>query len=46
MDSVSLRTWIDPEEIAAMAVYLASHPGRNISGQAIAIDGHTETLAP
>ncbi|MGI9303672.1 MAG: SDR family oxidoreductase [Gammaproteobacteria bacterium] len=42
---VSLRTWIEPEEVAAMAVYLASPGGRKISGQAIAIDGHTETLS-
>ncbi len=43
---VSLGTWIDPEEIAAMALYLASPAGRKISGQALAIDGHSETLAP
>ena len=44
-EGVSLRTWIEPEEIAAMVLYLASPAGRNISGQAIAIDGHTETLS-
>ena len=43
---VSLGTWIEPEEIAAMALYLASPAGKKISGQALAIDGHSETLAP
>lgn len=41
----SLRTFVDPEDIAAMAVFLASSAGARISGQAIAIDGHTESLA-
>ena len=45
VEGVSLRTWIEPEEIAAMAVYLASPAGRKISGQALSIDGHTETLS-
>jgi len=44
-EGVSLRTWVDPEEIAAMAAYLDSPMGRKISGQAIAVDGHTETLS-
>ncbi len=43
---VSLRTFIRPEEIAAMIHYLASPAGRNITGQAISVDGGTETLAP
>ena len=41
----SLRTFVDPEAIAAMAVFLASAAGAKISGQAIAIDGHTESLS-
>ncbi len=41
----SLRTFVDPEDIAAMAVFLASAAGAKISGQAIAIDGHTESLS-
>jgi NAD(P)-dependent dehydrogenase (short-subunit alcohol dehydrogenase family) len=45
VEGVSLRTMITPEEIAAMALYLASPEGRNISGQAISIDGHTQTLS-
>lgn len=45
VEGVSLRRWIEPEEIAAMALYLSSPMGRKISGQAISIDGHTETLS-
>jgi NAD(P)-dependent dehydrogenase (short-subunit alcohol dehydrogenase family) len=40
----SLRCFVDAEDIAAMAVFLASDAGARISGQAIAIDGHTEGL--
>jgi len=45
LKGVSLRTFIAPEEIAAMIHYLASPAGRNITGQAISVDGGTETLA-
>ncbi len=44
-EGISLRTWIEPEEIAAMAVYLDSPMGRKITGQALSIDGHTEALS-
>lgn len=40
----SLRTFIDGQEIADMILYLCSDSGRSISGQALAVDGHTETL--
>ncbi len=40
----SLRCFVDAEDIASMAVFLASPAGAKISGQAIAIDGHTEGL--
>ncbi len=43
---VSLARFVEPQEIADMVVYLASERGRSISGQVIAIDGHTETLYP
>jgi NAD(P)-dependent dehydrogenase (short-subunit alcohol dehydrogenase family) len=39
---VSLRTTVDPEDIAAMAMLLASHAGRRISGQCIGVDGNIE----
>lgn len=41
----SLKTFIDPEDIAAMAVFLASQQGAKISGQVISVDGDTHTLA-
>ena len=40
----SLRRFVEAEDIANMVSYLVSDLGRNISGQAIAIDGHTETM--
>lgn len=40
----SLKGFTRAEDIAAMVCYLASDAGMRISGQAIAIDGHTETL--
>ena len=40
----SLRCFAKAEDIAAMALYLASEAGQRISGQTIGIDGHTESL--
>jgi len=40
----SLRTFVDAEDIAATVVFLCSAAGARISGQAIAVDGHTEGL--
>lgn len=36
---VPLKRWQEPEDIAAMAVFLASECGRNITGQTINVDG-------
>jgi NAD(P)-dependent dehydrogenase (short-subunit alcohol dehydrogenase family) len=36
---VPLGHWQTPEEMAAMAVYLASSHGRNITGQCVNVDG-------
>lgn len=41
----SLRTFARPEDIVAMVRFLASPAGERISGQSIAIDGHTESLS-
>jgi len=41
----SLRTFISAEDVANLALFLASDLGSKISGQAIGVDGHTETLA-
>ncbi len=37
----SLKKFVDPREIAAMAVFLASDAGKSISGQAMSIDNDT-----
>ena len=42
---VSLKTFIAAREIADTALFLCSDLGAKISGQALAVDGHTETLA-
>ena len=41
---VSLRRFVSPEDIADMAVFLASDAARQITGQAMAVDGHTERM--
>jgi NAD(P)-dependent dehydrogenase (short-subunit alcohol dehydrogenase family) len=40
----SMRTVIQPEEIANLARFLCAETGTHITGQALSIDGHTETL--
>lgn len=40
----SIKRLVDPDEIADLCVYLASNKARMISGQAIAVDGHSETF--
>ena len=40
-----MQTFIDPEEIVGMVKYLLSPIAHKVSGQAIAIDGHTESLS-
>jgi NAD(P)-dependent dehydrogenase (short-subunit alcohol dehydrogenase family) len=42
---VSMRTKVQPEEIADMAIYLGCGPGRRISGQSISICGNFETFS-
>ena len=39
----SLRSWVTADDVADAALWLASPGAANITGQAIAIDGHTET---
>ncbi len=40
----ALRTFIDAADIADMILFLCSDLGRRVNGQAIAVDGYTETL--
>jgi NAD(P)-dependent dehydrogenase (short-subunit alcohol dehydrogenase family) len=41
----SLRTFVSGQDVADLAVFMASDKGSRISGQAIGLDGHTESLA-
>jgi NAD(P)-dependent dehydrogenase (short-subunit alcohol dehydrogenase family) len=40
---VSLQTFVDVEDIAAMVRFVCSPGGARISGQALTVDGHTES---
>jgi NAD(P)-dependent dehydrogenase (short-subunit alcohol dehydrogenase family) len=39
----SIKRFVDPKEIADLCLFLASPAAKMITGQAIAVDGHTET---
>ena len=41
---VSMRTWVDADDLADMVLFLASPAASKVSGQIIAVDGHTESL--
>ncbi len=45
VQGVSMKTWVTAEEVAETVAFLASDAAQKISGQVLAIDGHTETLA-
>jgi len=40
----SMRTLIQPDEIVSLAQFLCAETNTHITGQALSIDGHTETL--
>ena len=42
--SHSISRFVEPEEIADMCLFLASPAAKMVTGQAIAVDGHTETF--
>ena len=42
----SMRSFVTAEDIANMAVFLGSDKARLVSGQVIAVDGHTENPDP
>lgn len=44
LSAVSLRRMVSPQDIANMALFLATDAGRNISGQALAVCGNVEYL--
>lgn len=41
---ISLRRMVEPDDVAAMALFLASPAGANISGQAISVCGNLENI--
>jgi NAD(P)-dependent dehydrogenase (short-subunit alcohol dehydrogenase family) len=44
-EAVALRRFVRAEEVAAMALFLASEGASAITGQALVVDGHTERVA-
>ena len=40
----SLRTWVTADDLAEMALFLASPAAGKITGQIMAVDGHTERM--
>ncbi|WP_299146297.1 SDR family oxidoreductase [uncultured Tateyamaria sp.] len=42
----SMRSFVEASDIADMAVFLGSQAARRVSGQVIAVDGHTENPDP
>jgi NAD(P)-dependent dehydrogenase (short-subunit alcohol dehydrogenase family) len=41
----SMRLFVDAQDVANMAIFLSSDLGKTVSGQSIAVDGHTEGLS-
>jgi NAD(P)-dependent dehydrogenase (short-subunit alcohol dehydrogenase family) len=44
VSQVSMRCFVEARDIAHMALFICSDAGAKISGQALSVDGHTETL--
>jgi enoyl-[acyl-carrier-protein] reductase (NADH) len=44
LETTSMRSTVNAQEIADMALYLASSAGRHITGQALAVDAGTRYL--
>ena len=43
--ATSMKTFVDPEDVASLILFTFSDFGGRISGQALAVDGHTHSLA-
>ena len=43
-DGVSLRSFVTANDVAETVLFLASPAAAKISGQAITIDGHTQSM--
>jgi NAD(P)-dependent dehydrogenase (short-subunit alcohol dehydrogenase family) len=44
VNKISLRRMVTAEDVAAMALFLCSRAARNVTGQAISVDGNVEYL--
>lgn len=44
VQGTSMRTFVSKDDVANMILFLCSEAGRKISGQALSVDGYTETL--
>lgn len=44
LEQISMRTFMEPADIAAMVVFLCSDGARFVNGQVVGVDGYTETL--
>lgn len=44
VQGVSMRTFVSAADVANLILFLCSEAGSKISGQALSVDGHTETL--
>ncbi|WP_409302427.1 SDR family oxidoreductase [Pseudomonas sp. KCJK8993] len=44
LDKISLKRMVSAEDVAAMALFLCSPAARNVTGQAISVDGNVEYL--
>lgn len=40
----SLKSWVSADDLADMVLFLASPAARKITGQVLAVDGHTESI--
>jgi len=44
VQGTSMRTFVMTRDVTNMILFLCSEAGSKISGQALSVDGHTETL--
>lgn len=44
VEGASLRSWVSADDVADTALFLASPAAGRISGQVLAVDGHTESM--
>lgn len=44
VEGTALKTFISPDDVASLVLFVCSEAGARISGQALAVDGHVEHL--